>query len=100
MTGIDDIFIESKNSPGWKFGKTIRKERIMAELLIFAIGVFIGSLVTNIIYLLKMSRGVLRIDHSNPEKDVYRFEIDNLDNLAHKRCVAFKIDNHADLSQK
>lgn len=46
----------------------------------------------------KTTSGTLRIDHSNPEKDVYRFETDNLDNLSKKKHVVLKIDNSADLS--
>ena len=63
-------------------------------------GLFIGSLVVNIIYLVKRASGVLRIDHSNPEKDVYRIEIENLDDLSKKKHVILKIDNNANLSQK
>ena len=44
--------------------------------------------------------GVLRIDHSNPEKDIYRIDIKELDRLDRKRYVVLKVDNHADLSQK
>lgn len=68
----------------------------MLYALLFAVGVFIGS----IIHYAFGSSGTLRIDHRNPEKDVYRIEIDNLDNLAKKRRVVLKVDNHADLSQK
>ncbi len=42
--------------------------------------------------------GTLRIDHSNPEKDVYRFEIDDLDKLSTKKHIVLKVDNTADLS--
>lgn len=44
--------------------------------------------------------GTLRIDHSNPNKDLYRFEINDLDNLKNKKRVVLRIDHHADLSQK
>lgn len=44
--------------------------------------------------------GVLRIDHSNPEKDIYRIDIKELDRLDKKKYVTLKVDNHADLSQK
>lgn len=67
----------------------------MMYLLWFVVGVFIGSII-----FYDRSSGTLRIDHRNPEKDVYRIEIDNLDNLAKKRRVVLKVDNHADLSQK
>ena len=43
--------------------------------------------------------GILRIDHSNPEKDVYRFEIDDLDKLENKKRIVLKIDHKSNLSQ-
>ena len=72
----------------------------MIYFLAFLGGLFVGSLVTSIIYLVKQASGTLRIDHSNPEKDVYRIEIDDLDVLSKKKQVVLKVDNHADLSQK
>lgn len=64
------------------------------------IGVLIGSVVSNIIFYCRASSGVFRIDHSGPEKDVYRFEIDDLDKLDKKRHLILKIDHNANLSQK
>lgn len=67
----------------------------------YLLGVIIGCVVSNIIFAIRNRRaGTLKIDHSNPEKDVYRFEIDNLDKLSKRRRVILKIDNKADLSQK
>jgi len=43
--------------------------------------------------------GILRIDHTNPEKDTYRFEIDEIDKLSNKRYIRLKVDNNANLSQ-
>ena len=48
----------------------------------------------------KNSDGILRIDRSDPEKDIYRFDIADLDNLVHKKHVTLKIDNDAHLSGK
>jgi hypothetical protein len=62
--------------------------------IIFGIGVMLLYIV------LKTATGTLRIDHRNPEKDVYRFEINNLDKINSKKRVVLKIDNDADLSQK
>ena len=45
------------------------------------------------------AEGTLRIDHSNPEKDVYRFEVKDLDKLNTKSYIILKIDHNADLSQ-
>lgn len=44
--------------------------------------------------------GTLRIDRSNPEKEKWRFDIDELDNLANRKRITLLIDNNADLSQK
>lgn len=44
--------------------------------------------------------GTLKIDHSNPEKDVYRLEIDDLEGLTKKRKIVLKVDNRANLSQE
>lgn len=46
------------------------------------------------------SSGVLKIDHSNPEKDVYRLEINDLDSLSKKNNIILKVDNDSNLSQK
>jgi hypothetical protein len=67
--------------------------------LLFLVGIIIGVLIALLTFLLSTS-GTLRIDHSNPEKDLYRFDIDNLDELSRKKRIVLKVDNHADLSQK
>lgn len=73
----------------------------MTKILIGLAGGFaVGVIFTAIIYRISSSSGTLKIDHSNPEKDVYRFEIDDLDSLSKKKSILMKIDNHADLSQK
>lgn len=71
------------------------------EYLLITIGVLVGSIVSNVIFFVRYGMaGTLRIDHSNPEKDVYRIEIDDLDGLSKKKHVILKVDNNADLSQK
>ena len=49
--------------------------------------------------LMRKTEGVLRIDHSNPEKDLYRFEIADLNGLSTKKHIVLKVDNYATLSQ-
>lgn len=44
--------------------------------------------------------GTLKVDHSNPEKDVYRLEIDDLEGLSKKHKIVLKVDNRANLSQE
>ena len=65
-------------------------------------GLLVGSLLCNLasIVYIKRTCGTLRIDHSNPEKDIYRFDIDDIDSLSKKKRIILKVDNHADLSQK
>lgn len=68
------------------------------EWLIWVCGVFVGVF-SSIFWTRKLRHGTLKIDHSNPEKDVYRFEIEDIDKLNSKRYITLKIDHNADLSQ-
>jgi hypothetical protein len=71
------------------------------EYLFAVVGVLVGSIISSIIFSIRYRKaGTLRIDHSNPEKDVYRIEIDDLDGLSKKKHVILKVDNNANLSQK
>lgn len=67
---------------------------------VFMAGVIIGSILTNVIILAQSATGKFRVDHSNPQKDVYRVEIDNLDIIDKKSRMYLKIDHNADLSQE
>lgn len=42
--------------------------------------------------------GTMRIDHSNPEKDIYRLDIDSLSKMSKRRYIILRVDNNADLS--
>lgn len=67
----------------------------------FVVGFVVGLLMMNVINrLLERPAGVLKIDRSNPEKDVYRFEIDDLDSLHKKKRIVLKIDNDAAISHE
>ena len=66
----------------------------------YFIGFVIGCVISSIIFFIRYSFvGILRVDHSNPEKDIYRFDINDLDKLNKKNRIVLKIDHHADLSQ-
>ena len=68
---------------------------------LFLLGFIIGILIGNILlYIRYKVVGTLKIDHSNPEKDTYRFEINDFNSLNKQKMVFIKIDNKADLSQK
>ena len=72
----------------------------MKESLMWVVSSLMGSIVTVLIIFLKSVRGTLRIDHSDPNKDMYRLELDDLDVLTRKKLVILDIDHHANLSQK
>ena len=67
-------------------------------ILIYILGVA-TSVIINLIFF-KRTYGMLRIDRSNPEKDLYLIEIDDLEQLTKRKRITLKVDNHADLSQK
>ena len=64
------------------------------EVISIAVAFLIGMIVGYFCFK-KKPEGTLRIDHSNPEKDIYRFEIDDLDKLNSKTRVVLNIDHKA-----
>lgn len=67
----------------------------------YIIGFLLGSIFMFLVFIIpNTARGVLRIDHSNPEKDIYRFEVGDFDKLNKKRKIVLKVDNNAKLSHK
>lgn len=68
-------------------------------MLYFTVGVIVGAIICALWQHVTMGHGTLRIDHSDFEKDVYRLEINNLDQLDRKNRLYVKVDHHADLSQ-
>ena len=62
--------------------------------LSFLGGVVVGSLIDRIIYIKRNTYGVLEINNSNPDKDVYVMNWNNLndlDSIPNKKYVLFKI---------
>ena len=62
--------------------------------LSFLGGIVVGSLVDRIIYIKRNTYGVLEINNSNPDKDVYVMNWNNLndlDSIPNKKYVLFKI---------
>lgn len=72
----------------------------MDLVLCFIFGVFIGGLVVNFIIRKSATKAMLKIDHSDPETDRYRFDIDDFKDLDSSTYLLLKIDHNADLSQK
>ena len=71
----------------------------MELAFVFIFGIVIGLLVAGFMTL-RMQAGTLRIDRSNPDKDSYLFEIDDLDRISDKEFIILRIDDNANLSQK
>ena len=69
-------------------------------ILYLAIAFLLGILTDHLIGKLQKAYVVLKIDRYHSDKELYRFEIDNLDELAKKKFIVLRVDNDADLSQK
>lgn len=68
------------------------------EMIVYLIfGTLAGVLGTLVFLSTRKPFGVLRIDHSDPDKDVYRLEICDLDRLLRKKRVVLKVDKDAKL---
>ena len=68
------------------------------EYFMLALGLIVGSLVVLIYYRCVTISGVLPIDHSDPDKDIYQINLNSLDDLAKKKRVVLKVDNNAKLN--
>jgi len=66
----------------------------LAIVIAFVLGLIFGRVLP------RKAVGVLKIDHTNPNKDVYRFEIDDFDKLNKKRRILLAVDHNANLSHK
>ena len=71
------------------------------DFIWIAVAAFLGSILTSIMYRVTTG-GVLNIDRSNPEKDIYRFNINEseFENLHKKRYILLKINPNANLTHE
>lgn len=67
------------------------------EYFAFILGLIIGSLIVLIFQHRITASGELLIDRTDPEKDIYRINVNNLDDLSKKKQVILKVDNNAKL---
>lgn len=67
-------------------------------MIYFIVGLIVGIFIMTIV-ILTLKVGTLKIDQISSDKDVYRFEIDNLDKLSKRKYILMKVDPNADLSQ-
>lgn len=68
-------------------------------LVLFGVGIVLGILIANVVGLVRTTFGTLVIDCSNPEKDSYIINVDNLDNLNKKKQVILKVVDMSSISQ-
>ena len=69
------------------------------EMIIFSIGIFVGAIIATITMRIFSASGTLKIDHTNPDKDIYRIEIDSTDAIDKRTRMYLKIDHNANFSQ-
>jgi hypothetical protein len=72
----------------------------MAYLIGFIIGVVAYAILSFIVELTRSVWGTLDVDHSKPDKDVYRINIDDLDCLNVKKRVVLRVKHSDKHSQK
>ena len=66
------------------------------SVIIYLAGFLTGGAVATCVLYSKID-GILKIDHSDSKKDVYRIEIGDLDILPYKKHIVLKVENDADL---
>lgn len=66
----------------------------------YAICMVIGAIVGCIFMKAYLTKGVLQIDKNDPEKDIYRLCINELENLERKKYIMLKIDKYANVTRK
>ena len=67
------------------------------EYFTFILGLIIGGLIVLIFHHRITASGELLIDHKEKKKDIYRINVNNLDDLSKKKQVILKVDNNARL---
>ena len=74
---------------------------VLTYILVAIAGVLVGIIGSYVFQVVQTAYGTLRIDRTDPEKDLYRIDIDgNFDNISKEKRIILKVDNNADLSQK
>lgn len=64
---------------------------LSVSFLLWILGILIGINGCRLYFLLRSAYGILKINETNPEKDVYRLEIEDLDSLRKKKQVVLRI---------
>lgn len=72
----------------------------MNGFLLFILGFLAGICATMIYKLSTAATGTFLIDSSDAEKDVFRLDLDKLEDVYKKKVIELKIVRNADLSHK
>lgn len=64
---------------------------LFLDVVLLISGIVIGINSCRLYFQLRSAYGELRINETNPEKDVYRLEIEDLDLLRKKKQIVLKI---------
>lgn len=67
-------------------------------MLYFLGGFVFGAVLMFVIIHIKTTTGVILIDHSNPEKDIYQINLDKFDNLKKAKRVWLRVNHEAHLN--
>ena len=69
------------------------------EILYLIVGVVIG-IIGSAIWSRAHVCGIIEVDCSDPDKDVYRLVVDDLKSLTKKRRIVFKVNRNAHFSRE
>ena len=70
------------------------------DLLSFVLGLIGGIVLMDLFHRLRPKDGFFRIDRSDPRKDTYRLELNDLNSVSKKKILILKVDDNAKLSQQ
>ena len=69
------------------------------EIVLYVVVAIASGFIVHMWHKSQKASGTLRIDHRDPNKDRYLFDIDDLDALDNKKRIVLTIDHNAVLSQ-
>ena len=78
----------------------LRKEDNNMGFVWFIAGALVGILIRTIIYCVRSASGTIIVNYTDPNKDTYRIELDDLAALDTKSRVVLTITREGTISQK
>lgn len=68
-------------------------------LLMFAFGA-IAALLLACLFVFRLLVGTLKIDHDDPEKDIYRFDVTDIDGLTKRKYILLRVESDSHFSHE